>query len=237
MGTRASPDVVLLSYQPVLPLESLVCVLDQRRFALLTLQERHESLRESNKGEVVGLELHIDGIKIDSLRVGKVPSALHAGVQNDAIEVCVGLCNAVSESMTPCSFFGGQTNFVTKVGIFSSSVMSKGTALDLSLPCLCTMASRFSFRLPTTMTLLPSVTRREAMASPIPLVAPITRTFLYGKGMIASLECHRAVGGYSKTQVDLCILLRITVWGTRGQELFPRNPYVGITLCLVMLLR
>ena len=79
---------------------------------------------------------------------------------------------------------GAQAYLVTKLGILSISVISKGTAVELSLPCLWTNSSSLSFRLPTTMTLEPSSTNLVARASPMPDVPPMTRTLLYWKGMI-----------------------------------------------------
>lgn len=158
-------------------------LLDQRRLLLLALQKWQESIGQGKIAEVIGGELCLNNVQIDGFGLRKVKSSLNARVQDDAVEISVGL----GDTKSCKSRFGEEihleSNLVTKFGILSSSVISNGTALALSSPCSWTNASRFSFLLPTTMTELPSLMRRDASALPIPLVAPMTRTFLYWKGI------------------------------------------------------
>ncbi len=69
-------------------------------------------------------------------------------------------------------------------GAWSTSLISNATAPALLWPCARTNSSSLSFRRPTAVTLIPAVTRRSAIAFPIPEVAPIMRTCLYGKAIV-----------------------------------------------------
>lgn len=69
-------------------------------------------------------------------------------------------------------------------GISSRSVMSNRTVESWSLPCFLARASRFSCRHPRAITWDPLAMIFSAKLSPIPEVAPMTRTLLHGKGML-----------------------------------------------------
>lgn len=73
--------------------------------------------------------------------------------------------------------------FSTKEGMDLRSVMSNWMVEITSLPCFSCSLSKFSFLLPTAITWIPFSIIRSARARPMPLVAPKTRTFLYGKDM------------------------------------------------------
>ena len=60
---------------------------DERRFGRLGLQERQERLGQSDEGEIVCDELLVDEVDVDGLGLGEVEGPLHAGIEEDAIEV------------------------------------------------------------------------------------------------------------------------------------------------------
>lgn len=68
-----------------------LCSLDQRRLLLLALQKRQESIRQSKIADVISGELFLHNIHIDGLGLRKVKSSLDARVQDDAVEIGVGL--------------------------------------------------------------------------------------------------------------------------------------------------
>lgn len=88
----------------------------------------------------------------------------------------------------------GGCYFSTKDGMDFRSVMSNWIVEITSLPCFDWSSSRFSFLLPTAITWIPFSIIRSARASPMPLVAPRTRTFLYGKDIIKYRKDDRSVG-------------------------------------------
>lgn len=80
---------------------------------------------------------------------------------------------------------GSECAYVSaKEGMASKSVISKTMLEALSSPCFDTNASRRSLRRPTTETLTPELTSREAIEAPIPDVAPTISTCLYGKDIL-----------------------------------------------------
>lgn len=90
-----------------------------------------------------------------------------------------------------------------KAGMSSSFEMSKAMAEALSLPCWATNSSSRSCLRPTAVTFLPWAMKWSAMPLPIPLVAPITRTCLYWKGIFGMSD-----------EMDSCLneLLYIMTW-------------------------
>lgn len=74
--------------------------------------------------------------------------------------------------------------FSAKAGMESKSAMSKTRLEALSEPCVDTKESSRSLRRPTAVTLIPWLMRWSAMAAPMPEVAPIRRTCLYGKDIV-----------------------------------------------------
>ena len=76
----------------------------------------------------------MNNVHIDGLGLRKVNRSLNARVQHDAVEIGVAFGNTGSSEYQASEIYPS-ANFVTKFGILSSSVMSKGTAVDLSLPC------------------------------------------------------------------------------------------------------
>lgn len=71
-------------------------------------------------------------------------------------------------------------------GTWSMLVMSKTAAFALLSPCLPTKASSLSFLRPTAVTLTPSSINRSAIPLPMPAVAPIKRTCLYGNTIVGN---------------------------------------------------
>jgi hypothetical protein len=65
--------------------------------------------------------------------------------------------------------------------------MSNWTVETLSLPCFLARASRFSCRRPRAIIWDPLAIIFSAKARPMPLVAPTTKTVLYGKGILKVL--------------------------------------------------
>jgi len=58
---------------------------------------------------------------------------------------------------------------------------------SLGPPCLLTKSSNLSFLRPTAVTLAPACIKRSAIAAPMPAVAPINRTCLYGNSIVAEM--------------------------------------------------
>ena len=69
-------------------------VLHQRRLGLFALQERQKRLCEREIGQIIGVELVVNRIQINTLWLAEVGGALDAGVQDDAVEVRVGFGDA-----------------------------------------------------------------------------------------------------------------------------------------------
>ena len=63
---------------------------ERRRSATLLLQERDERDRQPHEARVVGVELRLEQVEVDGGRVGEVEGPLHAGVEEDAVQVRVG---------------------------------------------------------------------------------------------------------------------------------------------------
>lgn len=68
-----------------------LCLLDQRRLLFLGLQKWEESIGQSNIAKIIGDELCLYNVHIDSFRLGEVHPSLDARVEDDAIEISVGL--------------------------------------------------------------------------------------------------------------------------------------------------
>lgn len=66
-------------------------LLDQRRSLLLSLQKWQESIGQSEIAEVIGGELCLNNVHIDGFGLREVKSSLYARVQDDAVEISVGL--------------------------------------------------------------------------------------------------------------------------------------------------
>ena len=76
-----------------------------------------------------------------------------------------------------------RTDDVTKVGIPSKFVMSNWMVDTFSAPCFWSRESRRSSLRPVATKWEPLAITFSASARPMPDVAPITRTFLYAKGI------------------------------------------------------
>jgi hypothetical protein len=121
--------------------------------------------------------------------IGEVVAVLYAGIKKDAVYGRVGLyCTSLVSTYRSGRLLGSECTYVSaKEGMASKSVISKTMLEALSSPCFATNASRRSLRRPTTETLTPKLTSREAIEAPIPDVAPTRSTCLYGKDILAMM--------------------------------------------------
>lgn len=76
------------------------------------------------------------------------------------------------------------TDSAANWGAPSMSLTSYFIAEAFPSPCFSTNSSRRCFRRPTAVTLTPDWIRRSAIALPIPEVAPMSRTCLYGNTIL-----------------------------------------------------
>ncbi len=105
---------------------------------LFCFVETAKCFGESQIAEIVGCELSLDGRKVNTFWLVEEQTPLNARVQEHAVQIGMSLRYTERVRLIYSSDLGEkkQAYLVTKLGILSSSVMSKGTALALSLPCL-----------------------------------------------------------------------------------------------------
>lgn len=141
------------------------------------------------RGEVVGGQLGVDGGQGDGLGAREVERTLETGIEDDRVELWVRFGDSGRKTGSVLEWDGKAWKWGTK-DLFAQSPMasrsetSNASPATLSAPCFATNASSLSFLRPTAMTKMPLAIMRSASAWPMPDVAPVTSTVLYGNGMV-----------------------------------------------------
>jgi hypothetical protein len=149
-------------------------------------QEGQEGVRKSHEAVEVDTNFILELIEVEFGGIAHVINMLNTRIQKDTVDVRESLGNAFFGSASRFSVQGLVNLYVsTKPGIAFMSARSNATLLALSSPYMRTNSSKRSCRRPTAVTLRPLSASRSAIARPIPEVAPMRRTCLYGKAMVA----------------------------------------------------